>query len=176
MILYTIGHGTRSIGEFVELVRENGVRRVVDVRSYPGSRANPQFSRERLEIDLPAADIEYQFVPELGGRRRGLGEASPNTAWKHAAFRGYADYMMESPFWNALNTLLKNANEVPTAVMCAETLWWRCHRRMIADAAVASGAEVRHIMKSNVAAPHQLTSFARVVGDRVSYQGANRGK
>ena len=174
MILYTIGHGTRTLEEFLELLRSHGVERLVDVRSYPGSRANPQFNKERLAIDLPAAGIAYAHARDLGGRRLGLADASPNRAWEHAAFRGYADYMMEPPFWNALDILLKSAQTVPTAIMCSETVWWRCHRRMIADAATARGAEARHIMKSRQAVPHQLTAFARVIGDRVSYEAGEQ--
>lgn len=169
MILFTIGHGTRPFDEFVEFVRAHGIARVVDVRSYPGSRKNPQYGKERLERTLPAAGIEYEHMLELGGRRRGLGASSPNTGWEHEAFRGYADYMMEPAFWSALDELLRKAAAEPVAVMCSETLWWKCHRRMIADAATARGAHVRHIMRTDLAAPHQLTPFAKIVGGRVAF-------
>jgi uncharacterized protein (DUF488 family) len=169
MTLYTIGHGTRPIADFIDILRAHGVERVTDVRAFPGSRTNPQFGKERLAVDLPAAGIEYEHAPALGGRRRGLGETSPNTAWQHPAFRGYADYMMTGDFQDALRDLLKTSIKVKTAIMCSETLWWRCHRRMIADAATASGANVLHIMNIKNPAPHRLTPFARISGDTVTY-------
>lgn len=169
MILYTIGHGTKTFDEFVALLRAHGVRHVVDVRSFPGSRAHPHFGREHLEKALPACAIAYTHMRELGGRRRGLGAASPNVAWQHEAFRGYADYMMEPSFWNALDQLLVIAAQQPTVIMCSETLWWRCHRRMIADAATGRGVDVRHIMNAKEAAPHRMTSFARITDARVVY-------
>jgi len=168
MTLYTIGHGTQPLDELVELLRCHGVERVVDVRSFPRSRKNPQFNNERLASDLPAAGIAYEHAPDLGGRRRAL-RLSPNAAWEHPAFRGYADYMLEPAFWNALDVLLTSSQTTPTAVMCSETLWWRCHRRMIADAATARGAQVVHIMKAGEAAAHRLTPFARISGDRLTY-------
>ncbi len=142
---------------------------LVDVRTYPRSRTNPQFNIDTLPQTLADAHIAYEHWELLGGRRRGLGAESPNMGWKHPAFRGYADYMMEDVFWIALDALLVRARDAVTAIMCSETLWWRCHRRMIADAAVARGAHVVHIMKPGVTAEHVLSPPARIVGDRVSY-------
>lgn len=167
--LYTIGHGTRSIDEFVALLREHGIAAVADVRSYPSSRANPQFNQDALAASLQDAGIAYEHRRALGGRRRGLGAASPNTAWTHPAFRGYADYIMEDGFATALDDLLAAAAQRPTAILCSETLWWRCHRRMIADAAVARGFDVAHIMKPGAVAHHEVTPFATIVDRRVRY-------
>ena len=171
MTLYTIGHGTRTAQELIEALRSFGVRLVADVRAYPRSRANPQFNEETLRQTLSSADIAYEHWPALGGRRRGRGEASPNTSWRHPAFRGYADYMMGDAFWCALDALLERSKASTTAVMCSETLWWRCHRRMIADAAIARGVDVRHIMRPGEAVAHQLPAWASIVGDRVAYDG-----
>ena len=169
MTLYTIGHGTRTAQELVEALQSFDVSLVADVRAYPRSRTNPQFNSEPLRETLAKTAINYEHWPSLGGRRRGKGDASPNAAWQHPAFRAYADYMMEDAFWSALDALLGAESRVSTAVMCSETLWWRCHRRMIADAAVARGARVLHIMRPGVAVPHELPPWARIVGDRVSY-------
>ena len=170
MTLYTIGHGTRSIDEFLETLRQAHIKLVVDVRAFPGSRTNPQFGKEPLRLALRAAHIEYEHWPALGGRRRGLGPASPNVAWKHPAFRAYADYMLDDAFWQALDELLQRAAQVPTAVMCSETLWWRCHRRMIADAAVARGARVIHLMKLGQEREHVLSPIAHIEHGRVAYR------
>jgi len=169
MRLYTIGHGTRSIAEFVGMLQERHIGLLVDVRAFPASRANPQFNKEALSQALAAAGIDYQHEPALGGRRRGLGDASPNLAWQHPAFRAYADYMMTDEFWSAFDALLAQAASCPTAIMCSETLWWRCHRRLIADAAVARGAHVIHLLKTHSAAEHVLAPPAHVEGDRVTY-------
>jgi uncharacterized protein (DUF488 family) len=145
------------------------VTAVADVRAYPRSLANPQFNRDVLNAALAKCGIAYDHWEALGGRRSGLGAASPNVAWKNAGFRGFADYMMSDEFWFALDGLLAQAAARPTAVMCSETLWWRCHRRMIADAATARGAEIRHIMKPGVVVAHVLSPAARIVGNRISY-------
>lgn len=169
MTLYTIGHGTKAIGELIEALRSFDVQLVADVRAYPRSRTNPQFNEESLSESLASAGIAYEHVPALGGRRRGRGDASPNASWRHPAFRGYADYMMDDAFWAALDALLAQARHRVTAVLCSETLWWRCHRRMIADAAVARGAQVMHIMRPDHAVTHELPEWALKVGDRISY-------
>jgi uncharacterized protein (DUF488 family) len=169
--LFTIGHGTRSIDDFVSLLREHRIVTVADVRSYPSSRANPQFNRDALAASLEEVGVRYDHRRELGGRRHGLGSASPNTAWTHPAFRGYADYMLQDVFWNALDDLLAEAAVQVTTVMCSETLWWRCHRRMIADAAIARGVAVMHVMKPGSVAQHELTPFAKIVERRVRYDG-----
>ncbi|HEY6358245.1 MAG TPA: DUF488 domain-containing protein, partial [Vicinamibacterales bacterium] len=169
--LYTIGHGTRSTEDFLAMLRERGIALLIDVRAFPSSRANPQFNKDALAATLAAAGIAYEHWPQLGGRRRGLGDASPNTAWQHPAFRAYADYMMTGEFRTALDSLMARTAERPTAVMCSETLWWRCHRRLIADAAVARGADVLHLMKSGDAKPHALSPHARIAGNSVTYVG-----
>jgi len=169
--LYTIGHGTRSPEEFLDMLRERHFELLVDVRAFPASRANPQFNKEELTESLASAGIEYQHEPALGGRRRGLGDASPNQAWRHPAFRAYADYMMTGEFRNALDSLLAQARLRQTAIMCSETLWWRCHRRLIADAAVARGAHVVHLLKPHSAAEHVLAPPAHVEDGRVTYTG-----
>ena len=169
MTLYTIGHGTRSIEEFLAVLRNAGIALLADVRAYPGSRTNPQFGAQSLQASLRAAGIVYQHMPALGGRRRGLGPASPNLAWKHPAFRAYADYMLGTSFWQALDELLSGAGEIPSTVMCSETLWWRCHRRLIADAALARGARVVHLLGTGQEAEHRLTPFARLDRGKVLY-------
>ena len=169
MTLYTIGHGTRSLDELLEALRAQGVVSLIDVRAFPRSRTNPQFNKDVLETALPAAGLSYSHWPALGGRRRGLGEASPNSAWHHPSFRAYADYMMTDAFWDALSDLLSHGAKETTAIRCSETLWWRCHRRLNADAAVARGMRVLHIMKPGVVAEHALSPAAHVVGDRVVY-------
>jgi uncharacterized protein (DUF488 family) len=167
--LYTVGHGTRSADEFLSMLQERRIELLVDVRAFPASRANPQFNEDALAVALARAGIAYEHCPVLGGRRRGLGDASPNHAWQHPAFRAYADHMMTDEFWAVLDSLVIKARERPTAIMCSETLWWRCHRRLIADAAVARGAHVLHLMKLGDAKPHALSPPARISGDRVTY-------
>ena len=167
--LYTVGHGTRTTLEFLDILAGFGIEVLADVRSYPRSRTNPQFDRETLAASLTGAGSQYQHWQALGGRRRGLGASSPNSAWEHPAFRGYADHMMSAEFSSALDQLLVQAAMARTVVMCSETLWWRCHRRMIADAALVRGATVRHIMKSGVTVDHALTPFARITDGRVAY-------
>jgi uncharacterized protein (DUF488 family) len=169
--LYTIGHGTRSTEEFLGMLRERHIGLLVDVRAFPASRANPQFNKEALSEALADAGVAYQHEPALGGRRRGLGDASPNQAWRHPSFRAYADYMVTDEFWSALDALLAQATSRPTAIMCSETLWWRCHRRLIADAAFTRGAHVIHLLKPNSEAEHLLAPPALVEGDRVTYTG-----
>jgi uncharacterized protein (DUF488 family) len=167
--LHTIGHGTRSIEEFVATLHGASIARVVDVRAFPRSRTNPQFDKDVLAQSLAAAGIEYVHRPTLGGRRRGLGNVSPNVGWQQPAFRAYADHMLTDVFWSSVDELLAEAEDRPTAIMCSETLWWRCHRRLIADAATARGATVTHLMKPGTASAHTLSPPARVVGRRVVY-------
>lgn len=168
LTLFTIGHGARSFSDFVAALRSVSVALIADVRAFPRSRANPQFNQESLAGTLPEEGIAYQHWSELGGRRRGL-DASPNHAWQNAGFRAYADYMMQPPFWDALDRLLRQARTVASAIMCSETLWWRCHRRLIADAAVARGADVRHIIRAGVVRAHILSPSTRITDDHVSY-------
>jgi uncharacterized protein (DUF488 family) len=159
--LLTVGHGTASRDELTRLLRAAGVQLVVDVRSVPGSRRFPQFGRAQMQAWLPEAGVGYRWEPRLGGFRRPA-EGSPNVALRHPAFRGYADYMATGPFREALAGLLDEASRQVTAVMCAETLWWRCHRRLIADAAVLlCRASVWHLGHDGRLAAHQLTEGVR---------------
>jgi len=167
--VFTIGHSTRSLDDFVELLARNGLAQLADVRTVPKSRRHPQFVREALAESLPRAGIAYRHFPGLGGLRKPRPD-SANTAWRNASFRGYADYMQTPPFARALDDLVAWAGQ-PTAIMCAEAVWWQCHRQLVADALVARGVEVRHIVSAAVPEPHRLTEFARVEGTRVTYPG-----
>jgi uncharacterized protein (DUF488 family) len=167
--IFTVGHSTRTAEEFLALLHGWGVRRVVDVRRYPGSRRHPHFSRDRLEQDLAAAGIAYVHAVELGGRRTPAPD-SPNTAWRSASFRAYADHMGSAAFREWLERLIAWAPAADTAIMCAEAVPWRCHRQLIADALVARGVEVLDITAVDRATPHALSRHARVGPDgRVSY-------
>jgi uncharacterized protein (DUF488 family) len=168
--IMTVGHSTRSEGEFVALLQAHGVTGVADVRTVPRSRRHPHFSRESLSKTLPQHGIAYDHFPGLGGLRR-PGRDSANAGWRHPSFRGYADHMQSGEFLTALERLLGFAQKFLAAVMCAESKWWQCHRQLIADALVARGIEVRHIMSASRAPAHELTSFAHVVGRDVVYPG-----
>lgn len=170
LTVMTIGHSTRTMEEFLALLRAHGVTSLADVRTVPRSRRHPHFSREVLAEALPANGIAYHHFPELGGLRRPRAD-SQNGGWQHPAFRGYADHMQSREFREALERLLDVAQKFFTAVMCAESKWWQCHRRLIADALLARGVEVRHIMSTREAPPHELTPFARVTGTDVVYPG-----
>jgi uncharacterized protein (DUF488 family) len=158
--LYTIGHSTRTLEDFIALLKREGVSHLVDVRAFPTSARHPHFNQENLAGSLAQAGIRYSHFPALGGRRR-VRRDSHNTLWRNAGFRGYADYMETREFDEALDELLALAMRERTAIMCAEAVPWRCHRSLISDAAVGRGAEVFHIMDTS-ADPHRLTSFARV--------------
>lgn len=169
MRLLTLGHGTLAKGEFVDLVRAAGVACIADVRTIPKSRHNPQFEREAMEGWTKAAGLAYTWEPRLGGFRRPKPD-SPNIGLRHAAFRGYADYMQTGEFWLALDEVLARAAAAPTAIMCSESLWWRCHRRLIADAAVlARGAEVLDLFHNGRLMPHAVTPCARLQRGKVVY-------
>jgi uncharacterized protein (DUF488 family) len=167
-VLYTIGHSTRTEAELIALLREHEIARLVDVRTVPRSRANPQSSKVNLERVLPASGIEYEHEPALGGLRHPRAD-STNGAWESPSFRGYADYAESAVFETALIRLLDGAAKIRTATMCAEAVWWRCHRRIIADWAIARGVEVVHILGPGKSEPATLTPFARVEGGRVRY-------
>ena len=167
MTLFTIGHSTRTAEELIELLRRNGVRELVDVRAFPGSRRHPHFGREALRASLTAAGLTYVHSPELGGRRTRRPGAAP-TAWREPGFAAYADYMTTADFADAIDRLLARAAAQPTAIMCSEAVPWRCHRSMISDAVVARGWDVVHILGTAVS-PHALTSFAVVNGCDVRY-------
>ena len=176
--LYTVGHSTRSLDEFLSVLRAHGIRRLVDVRRFPGSRRYPHFGREALAAALAEAGIEYVHEPALGGRRESEALAdSPNTAWRSASFPAYADYMGTSAFREALERLLAAARATPTTVMCAEAVPWRCHRQLIADAAVARGWRVLDILDERRADEHELRDEARVLEDgTVIYPGPDASK
>lgn len=174
MVVYTIGHSTRSFESFVELLKTHGIRRLVDVRTMPRSRHNPQFNREALPGPLAAAGIKYSHLAELGGLRRPR-QDSANTGWRNASFRGFADYMGTAEFEAGLDELMELAGREPAAIMCAEAVPWRCHRSLISDALVAHGVAVEHIVGPKGTELHALTSFARVEGTRVTYPAANQG-
>lgn len=164
MRIHTFGHGTAGEVELAALIRGAGVRAVTDVRTVPKSRAHPHVWAERMAQWVPdLATASYEWRPELGGFRKSS-PASPNVALRHPAFRGYADYMQTDSFRVALDALLEGAARESTAIMCSETLWWRCHRRLIADALVLlHGVEVMHLMHSGAPRPHVVTPGARVL-------------
>ena len=163
-VIYTVGHSTRPIGELLALLEGAGVKQLVDVRTVPRSRRNPQFNSEALASSLGERGIDYHHEQALGGFRRPLPD-SPNGGWKEPAFRGYADYMQTPEFAAALERLVAIARANPTSIMCAEAQWWRCHRRLIADALVVRGWEVLHLGLRREPVPHELTPFAVVGAD-----------
>jgi len=167
-IIYTVGHSTRSLDELVEVLRAHGVERLVDVRTIPRSRYNPQFNRDMLSKVLHNRHLSYRHMKTLGGLRHARPD-STNMGWRNASFRGFADYMQTPPFAEALERLLILADQKPTAIMCAEAVPWHCHRSLIADALTARGYEVRDIMSVTSAKPHVLTPMARVDGQQVTY-------
>jgi uncharacterized protein (DUF488 family) len=168
--IYTVGHSTRALDDFLSLLKREAVEQVADVRSFPASRRYPHFNKDALAASLEAAGIRYAHLPELGGRRAARKD-SRNTAWRNTGFRGYADYMETAAFERGLDSLLEYAATGRTAIMCAEAVPWRCHRSMISDALLARGQSVIHILDGGTK-PHTLTSFARVSDGRVSYADA----
>ncbi len=167
----TAGHSTRPAAELVAMLAAAGVELLVDVRRFPGSRRHPQFAREALAAALAAAGIAYAYEPALGGRRAPRPD-SPHTAWRNAGFRGYADHMETAEFRDALADLERRAAERPAAILCAEAVPWRCHRRLIADALTARGWEVVHLLAPGRSEPHALHPDARVLPDgRLLYAG-----
>jgi uncharacterized protein (DUF488 family) len=166
--IWTIGHSTRPLEEFLSLLAGSGIELVADVRSFPGSRKYPQYDKEALAATLAAHAIAYQWLPSLGGRRRASPD-SPNTAWRNASFRGYADYMSSSEFAQGLSALLEVSNKGRTAIACAEAVWWRCHRSMIADALCVRGIDVVHILDAKHSVLHPMTAPARTVDGVLTY-------
>jgi uncharacterized protein (DUF488 family) len=184
--IWTIGHSTRSIENFISLLKKNEIKLLADVRLLPGSKRYPQFNREALAESLNAHGIRYEHFPELGGRRKPNAD-SRNTAWRNASFRGYADYMETEEFHKGVERLLAFARNdglgspesfrgsetvTPwsTAIMCAEAVWWRCHRSLISDYLKARDIEVMHILDANKIEPHPFTSAARIVNGELSYR------
>jgi uncharacterized protein (DUF488 family) len=166
--VWTVGHSTRSLEDFLELLEQNGIEAVADVRRYPGSRRWPHFAREPLAATLDQRGLDYLWLPELGGRRTPEAD-SPNTAWRSAGFRGYADYMATEAFAEGFDRLVNLASGLRTAVMCAESLWWRCHRGLIADLLRWYRFDVVHILGPDSTASHPYTTAARIVRGRLSY-------
>jgi uncharacterized protein (DUF488 family) len=168
----TIGHSTRSIESFIEMLRAHGAKRVVDVRTIPRSRTNPQFNRETLAQSLAQAGIGYTHMAELGGLRHARKD-SRNTGWRNTSFRGYADYMQTPEFETAIESLIEAAKREQVTIMCAEAVPWRCHRSLIGDALKVRGIAVDDIMSATRTQPHELTSFAKVAGTQVTYPAAD---
>jgi uncharacterized protein (DUF488 family) len=170
MTLSTVGHSIHPIEDFIGMLQAHAIRRLLDVRTIPKSRRNPQFSQGNLRDSLHAAGIEYRHLPGLGGLRHPRKD-SINTGWRNASFRGYADYMQTPEFGENLDQLIGIASVAPTAIMCAEAVPWRCHRSLIADALVARGIEVLDILNTTKSQPHAMTPFAKVEGQQVTYPG-----
>lgn len=170
MTVWTVGHSTRPFGAFVDALRAHGIGVLVDVRRFPASRRHPQYNGTALKPALVPHGIEYHGLPELGGRRNPRAD-SRNTAWRNRAFRGYADYMETVEFRQGIERLLLLAGRSPTAMMCAEALWWQCHRALIADCLTAGGTTVIHIQDAGRAEPHRYSSAAHVVDGALSYAG-----
>jgi uncharacterized protein (DUF488 family) len=166
--VFTIGHSTRSIEDFLKLLHVHGVTCLLDVRTVPRSRHNPQFNRDTLPEPLRQAGIDYGHMPELGGLRHARPD-SPNMGWRNTSFRGYADYMQTPAFETGIEALIATAARKRTAIMCAEAVPWRCHRSLIADALLVRGIPVEHIMSIMRANPHVLTPFGKVQGTHITY-------
>jgi len=166
--IYTIGHSTRTIKEFIEILIFYKIKIVVDIRTIAGSNYNPQYDSENLRKSLEEVKIEYIHIKALGGLRHTT-NASENKAWENLSFRGYADYMQTGEFTKGLNELIKIANKKQTVIMCAEAVPWRCHRSLVGDALIIRGIQVEDIMKKEILRPHKITSFAKVAGDKIYY-------
>lgn len=167
-IIYTIGHSTHTLDDFIAMLQSFGIKALADIRGLPGSRKFPQFDRENLEVSLHENGIQYFHLKALGGRRKAHKD-SRNTRWRNASFRSYADYMETGSFEKGIEELEVLARKAPTAYMCAEAVWWRCHRSLVSDYLKAKGWTVLHIMAAGKAEEHSYTAPARVAGDRVFY-------
>lgn len=168
LTIWTIGHSTRPLGEFLHCLANNGIELLADVRSHPGSRRHPQYGQSALRDSLIEAGVDYCWMPALGGRRRARDD-SPNTAWRNASFRGYADHMQTPEFAAGFAGMLQEAQKRRMALMCAEAVWWQCHRSLIADALKAAGVRVLHIMTDCETAEHPYTKPARIVDGKLTY-------
>src|SRR5262245_45305876 len=168
-VIYTLGHSTRSIEELLKILAAGSIELLADVRRFPGSRRYPQFNQEPLAASLAGAGIEYRHFVDLGGRRKERPADSPNNAWRVESFNAYADYMQSPEFLAALDELMAAARKQPTAIMCSEALPHKCHRRLIADALIARGWQVRHLLTPKRIDDHQLTPFARIEGTHITY-------
>lgn len=170
--IWTIGHSTRSLEEFINLLESNGIKLLADVRLLPGSKRYPHFNREALAASLVSQHIAYEHFPELGGRRKARPD-SPNTAWRNLSFRGYADHMETPEFQEGVARLLDLVSATgPTAIMCAEAVWWSCNRTLISDYLKVRGHEVLHILDDKKKQPHPYTSAAEIIDGQLSYRAA----
>ena len=169
--LYTIGHSTRTLDEFLSVLRAHEIQTLADIRAFPASRRLPHFNREALETALPNAGIRYLWMKGLGGYRKKTREESPNVALRNASFRNYADYMLTPEFEAAIADLIHVAQESPTAYMCAERVWFQCHRMLVSDWLVAHGHTVLHIDAEGPPKAHRLTAEARLVKNQLVYSG-----
>ena len=169
--LFTIGHSTRSLDELIDALQAHSIETLVDIRSFPMSRRLPHFNRESLEKALPSAGIKYVWMKDLGGRRKKSLEDSPNVALRNESFRNYADYMLSPEFERAITDLIKLGEQSRTAYMCAERVYFRCHRMLVSDWLVARGHEVLHIDDAKPAKAHKLMSEARLVDGQLIYRG-----
>lgn len=170
MVIFTIGHSNHSVERFLELLIRHRIELLADIRRFPGSRKHPHFSREGLEQSLLAHNVRYEWLEELGGRRPALrGDESPNQGLRNESFRNYADYMGTAAFDHGISKLTAYAQDQKTAIMCAEGLWWQCHRRLVSDYLVANDHEVLHIFPDGQTKPHVLTPEARAAHGRVIY-------
>lgn len=168
-IVYTIGHSTHPIDEFIRILNHFGIKILVDIRRFPGSRKYPQFNKDSLVLSLKQAGIGYRHIEQLGGRRKSHPD-SQNKSWRNESFRAYADYMEGDAFKDGIKELESYAYTQPTAFMCSEALWWRCHRSMVADYLKAKGWEVIHIMSGDKTEIHPYTSPARIINSELSYK------
>jgi len=169
--LYTIGHSTRPLSDLVEVLRAHRITSLVDIRAFPASRRLPQFNRESLELTLPAEGVRYIWMKALGGYRKKILDESPNIALRNDSFRNYADYMLTAGFEQGISEVIALAEEAPTAYMCAERVYFRCHRMLVSDWLVAHGHEVLHIDGTGPVKPHKLTAEARMIDGRLIYRG-----
>ena len=169
-VVFTVGHSTRRAEQFLDLLRAHGVRQIADVRTVPKSARHPQYNSAALDAFLHTHGVAYRHFPALGGLRKPRPD-SVNSGWRHPGFRGYADHMQTPAFEAGLRELLAFAAAAPTAVMCAEAVWWQCHRQLLSDALLAVDVPVRHILDSKEAKPHRLSDFARIRAGKVSYPG-----
>ncbi len=167
-VIYSIGHSTRTLQEFVAMLQTFSVEILADIRSYPGSRRYPHFNKENLANKLPENSISYIHLPSLGGRRKTSAD-SKNTAWKNEAFRGYADYMESESFIKGMNELEEMSLKKKVAYMCSEAVWWRCHRSLVSDYLKIEGWKVMHIMNLQKADEHPYTKVARIIDDKLYY-------
>lgn len=166
--IFTVGHSTLPIERFMTVLHAYGIERLVDIRTIPRSRHNPQFNDTALAVSLTAEHLEYVHMPALGGLRRALKD-SPNTGWRNESFRGYADYMQTEGFHEALGALIRMSRQKRVAIMCAEAVPWRCHRSLVADALSVHGMPVIEVLSESTYRIHKLTPFARVDGSRITY-------